>query len=128
MAGVYAAQEHCDEQVSYCETIEDLEALASELADQIREVAQEYQGSADNIESGFGHSTSVSEDLADKAEQLESWADDIEGVDFDEFEEEEDDEEEGDDDSEEEGDETAREEWLDEQRDKLIEIMNECPL
>lgn len=47
-------------------------------AESIRELAEEKRESAQSIEDGFGHSTSMSEELADQADQLESWADDVE--------------------------------------------------
>jgi len=56
----------------------DAEAAASDIAEQIRELAAEKQEAADNMESGFGHSTSMSEEIADQAQQLESWADEVE--------------------------------------------------
>lgn len=60
----------------------DFEGWAQEVADAITELAEEKQESADNIEDGFGHSTSASEELADQASELESWASDVTGISF----------------------------------------------
>lgn len=153
MAGVYAAEEQCDEQLGECNEVGDLEALRDDLADQIESVADEYQESAENMVSGFGHETSTSDDIQQKADDLREWAESIRGIDFDEFE--------GDDEAEcegcggtgkielereegvepEEGDddcpdcdgtgkadvEEARETWIEEQRDKLSDEMGNCP-
>lgn len=53
---------------------EELETLAEE----VRNVASEYEESASNIVDGFGHETYQSEELQDKAYELEAWADEIE--------------------------------------------------
>lgn len=56
----------------------DFESVRDEIVESIREFAAEKQEGADNIESGFGNSTSQSEELADLAQNLESWADEVE--------------------------------------------------
>jgi hypothetical protein len=60
-------------------------SAAEEIAGMITELAQEKQESADSIESGFGHETSVSQELAGVASELESWASDVEGVSLDDW-------------------------------------------
>jgi hypothetical protein len=82
MSGVYAAQEMVED--TDVLSVEDLESLRDDAVSQIEEVAQEYEDSATNIEEGFGHSTSMSEELNEKAESLRSWADEIQSVDFEE--------------------------------------------
>jgi hypothetical protein len=125
MAGVYAAQEHLGDSISGCESVDDLSVLADDVARMIREVSEEYRESAENMEEGFGHSTAMSDELNEKADALEGWADEIECIDFDEF--DEDDTEDDEDESEESRD--ARfEEWLEEQRQKLDDLVNDCPL
>lgn len=116
MSGIYAAQEECDEQVGSCESIEDLESLRDSLAEQIRGVAEEYEESAINIEEGFGHETSMSEELK-------------ENLSFDPFEETAPDDlpEDADEDTVAEA-EDAWEEWIDTQRSVLQDAMNECPV
>jgi len=126
MAGVYAAQEQCDAEVGGCESVDDLSSLASDLAEQIRGVAEEYEESSQNMEDGFGHATYLSDELKEKAESLNSWADDVENTDFEDFDEDSveiDDEDQRDDEIE-----TARTDHWDEQQTKLIDAMGECPV
>lgn len=87
MAGIYAAQEQVD--ATDVESLEDLEALRDDVADQVESVGEEYEESAQNMEDGFGHETSMSEELREKGESLKSWADDIRNVDFEDYDEEE---------------------------------------
>ena len=54
-------------------------------AERVREIAEEKREGASNIEDGFGHSTYQSDELNDIADQLDSWADDIEGADIPEY-------------------------------------------
>ncbi len=129
MAGVYAAQEQCDDDLYNMNDVSDLESLRDDLADQVEGVADEYEESAQNIVDGFGHETSMSEELQDKAGQLRDWAEDIRSVDFDEF--DEDDVESVPDatESDHEDDvEQAREDWINEQREKLSDEMGNCPV
>lgn len=84
MSGVYAAQEDFEDRIDDCNSVEDLEALRDDVAEQIKAVGEEYGESADNIEDGFGHETYVSTELREKQEALEGWGDDIESVSFDE--------------------------------------------
>lgn len=68
--------------VSDATSIDELESARDDAASAIRELAGEKEESAQNMEDGFGHETEQSEELRDISEQLESWADDVEGVDF----------------------------------------------
>lgn len=64
--------------------VEDPEALndaLSNAAEMARELAEEKRESASNIEDGFGHATYQSDELNELADNLDSWADDIESVD-----------------------------------------------
>ena len=66
-------------------TADDIMQVLTDCAEAIREVAGEYEEAADNIESGFGgNPTSVSDELREKAETLNSAADEVEGVSIDE--------------------------------------------
>jgi hypothetical protein len=56
------------------------DALES-MANEVRELAEEKRESATNIEEGFGHPTSQSEELEQVAEDLEGWADELENAD-----------------------------------------------
>jgi hypothetical protein len=142
MAGIYAAQEDLD--VSSATSADELTEAANDFAQAVRDVASEYQESADNIEDGFGHSTYISEELADKASELESWADEIESLDFadapdeDDFNLNEEGEEapEGEDFDEDEycynsdGEtyDDALSAWQDEEPGKLTDAASECPV
>lgn len=66
---------------------EDLENVAGEIAGEIRDFANEFIESADNMESGFGHETSTSAELRERGEEIESAADGLEQLSFDEPEE-----------------------------------------
>lgn len=57
------------------------EALGA-LAEGIRELASEKREGAENIESGFGHTTYQSDELTQIADDLDSWADEIEQIDI----------------------------------------------
>lgn len=52
----------------------------SDTADSIRELAEEKREAAENIREGFGHDTSMSEELDETADSLETWADEVEGA------------------------------------------------
>lgn len=127
MAGVYAAQEHLDDTIDNVDTADDLRGLASDVAEMIREVSNEYRESQENMESGFGHPTSMSDELGEKADNLEGWADDIDSWEPDSEEPEEDswDEEEIEDD---EDFQSAHDDWLEEARDSLRDLVNDCPV
>lgn len=143
--------DHEQGDLSKCETLEDLESARDEYAQAIREIAEEKEEAAQNIEDGFQHETYQSTEIREQAEQLNSWADDIEAVDFgDEPEPEEEDCPEcggtghvEDEDSEEhectncdstgqvqleEPSEDQMAEWLDTARDALQNVFGECPV
>lgn len=84
---VEAAYDALDDLSSDTATADDIRIVASEAAEGIREAAYSYRESAENIESGFGHATAMSDELNEKADMVESWADDLEGVDVDDWDE-----------------------------------------
>lgn len=67
------------------ESAEDAQEWASNKAQEIRDLAEEKRESASNIEDGFGHATSQSDELNETADNLESWADEMDSVDLPEF-------------------------------------------
>lgn len=67
------------------ESAEDVTEALSEVAEAIHEIASEKEESAENIESGFGHETSSSQELREVAESLNSWADEIENIDIPDY-------------------------------------------
>lgn len=58
----------------------DMTAWAADAASAARELAEEKEESANNMEEGFGHETSASAELRDVAEQLSAWADELENL------------------------------------------------
>lgn len=72
------------------DTPEEITQWLEEKAQEIRDLAEEKRESATNIEEGFGHPTYQSEELNEIADQLDSWADEIEQTDIPELPEPED--------------------------------------
>lgn len=128
MAGVYAMQEEFD--VSGCQNADELTEAATEAAQAVRDVAEEYREAATNIEEGFGHPVAASEELNEKADELEAWADEIEGWQPDDAPECPVCHGEG---TVEEGDtcehcEEERGEWVSDQADALGDLVQSCPV
>lgn len=65
-------------------TNEELESAAQAAAEAIREFAEQFTEGADNIEEGFGHPTSQSDELRERGEALEAICDELESLDFEE--------------------------------------------
>lgn len=87
LSTLYAAQETFADDLAAAETAEDVKAALEALAEGVREAGEVYRESASNIEDGFGHSTYQSEELNEKADALESAADEIENADVEDFDE-----------------------------------------
>lgn len=60
------------------ESEDDVQGVLDSTAEAVREIAEAKRESASNIEDGFGHSTSTSDELNDIADELDSHADTIE--------------------------------------------------
>jgi hypothetical protein len=60
---------------------DEITSALEDAANSAREIAEEKRESAQNIEDGFGHPTSSSEELNEIADSLDSWADEIEQAD-----------------------------------------------
>ncbi len=75
----YEAEESFDAEAP--ETADAVTDILSTAAEEIRNLAEEKRDSASNIEEGFGHPTSSSEELEEIADSLESWADEVEQAD-----------------------------------------------
>lgn len=67
------------------ESTDEVQELLNDAAERVREIAEEKREGASNIEDGFGHETQQSQELNDVADQLDSWADDIEGADLPDY-------------------------------------------
>ena len=152
LATIYAAQEAAEDAVSNVgdpETIEDTEGFLEELrgileetAEGVREAAESYRESAEAIEEGFQHPTFQSEELMEKSEAVDGWADDLAVTDLEEFTDEvvcddcglaEDDsvhEDQENDEYHEYHDNAAGllSDWADAQRDSVLEATGELPL
>lgn len=90
LSSLYSATEAADDALDEIGDggLEGIAAIVTECAGSVREVSEGYGESADNIEEGFGHETSQSEEIRGKsdelenfAQELESAADEIEGMD-----------------------------------------------
>lgn len=75
------------EQIDGAESVDDVQSILSATAEEIRGLAGEKRESAENIESGFGHPTEKSDELNQIADDLESWADEVEAADVPETDE-----------------------------------------
>lgn len=79
LARVYDARDAAQEAVAKWaveDDVEDLKSTLTECAEALREVAREYQESADNIHQNFSES-STADDCEEKATEIESWADEV---------------------------------------------------
>jgi len=78
LSQVYAAQEAAEDAMAEWDGDgEEAKSIMETLAEAIREVAQEYQESADSIHENFSES-STADECEEKANDLEQWADDCE--------------------------------------------------
>jgi hypothetical protein len=65
------------EAVDQAEGTDDVQSALDDAGASIEEIAGQKREGAENIESGFGHSTSQSEELESMADELETWASDV---------------------------------------------------
>jgi hypothetical protein len=71
--------------VDSAESTDDIQSALDDAASSVNEIAEQKKESASNIEEGFGHPTSSSEQLEEIADGLESWASEIETADIPEM-------------------------------------------
>lgn len=101
LSAIYSAQEGADEAIaqvsapeSHDEAVDvmgELTAIAEGMGDEIESVAEGYRESSEAMEEGLGHPVSGSEELADQAETMEQWAEELRGVTLEEPDEDDDD-------------------------------------
>ncbi len=101
LATLYGAQEAADDAMGELSApeetdatdgyLDELKQIGAEMAEGVREAAEIRTEASEAIVEGFGHETTQSEELLSDAEELESWADDIENVTFEDFDEEDED-------------------------------------
>ena len=80
MGTIWDAQ--ADLSLDGCESLDDISTAMQEFAETVREVGNEYTESADNMESGFGHETEQSQEIRERGEGLETWAEELESWEF----------------------------------------------
>lgn len=127
MSGVYAAQEAMDDSLATFEKatdsvdLDDIKADMEGNIDSIREVAQEYKDAADGMSQVS--SNSIADELTEKGDSLDSWADDLEVVmsDLEEFEGEKDDDDKP-------KDPKAAEEWRANIVTQIQDAFGDCPV
>lgn len=138
LATLYAAVESAEDSLDEIGSEEDVQGILETLAEAAREVGEMYGESADNIEQSFQNNPTA-EECREKQESLDSWADDLEGASFDDFEtwlaangdDETSDEDEGEDEEKEavaDDEHPRHEEWLDYLRDEAGNVMGNQPL
>jgi len=82
LADLYAITEEMAEyDVTSDDSPEDVQSALDDFASRVREVAELYREVASNIEDGFGHATSQSEEAESNADELDGFADSIEATD-----------------------------------------------
>lgn len=118
---IWEAQQAFD--TGSCDTVDELRAALEELAQVVRDVEQEYRESVENMEAGFGHRTYQADELEERAEALEGWADELE--EWEPSDSEAPEQEEGQTDEEHE---EAVDAWLDEIRGEADGLASECPV
>lgn len=64
------------------ESVEDVESALEDAASEVESLAEEKREGAQNIEEGFGHPTSQSEELEQVADDLDAWAEEIRSADI----------------------------------------------
>jgi hypothetical protein len=65
------------QQIDSAESTDDVQSVLDSAAEEITGLAEEKREGAGNIEEGFGHPTSASEELEQTADSLDEWADEI---------------------------------------------------
>lgn len=82
LSRLYAAQENVEDFLSAGEfdSLDDVKGVLEEAGSEAREVGDEYRESAQNIEDGFGTRTAMCDEIEEKADSCDSWADTLEGA------------------------------------------------
>lgn len=84
LAQAIAAAEDNLENLGEFDDTTDVEQVLQDLADEVRALAEERNDAADRIEDGFGHEVPASEELRQHGQDLEAFADELEGWSADE--------------------------------------------
>lgn len=134
LARAYGAQEQAEDEISTWggtaddpASTDDLKQALDTAAEEIREVAGEYGESADSLEQTFTGGSPTIDECREKQENLESWADELESVSFEEWDEDAE-HEPSEDQTAEEAKTAAYEQWEQEQKDLAEEALGNCPV
>jgi len=68
--------------IDSCQDADDVQAALDDAGSEIESLAEEKRESASNIEDGFGHETSASQELNEIADQLDDWASEVTSADI----------------------------------------------
>jgi hypothetical protein len=82
-ANLYAIDEGLRDSLVAATTMEEVQTAVQDAINNLDDVIDEFNEKADNIEDGFGHETSQSEELRGWAEEVESWKGDLDSHDLD---------------------------------------------
>lgn len=74
---VYAAQEAFEDAIGEATDVDSVKELLEAVAEGYREAAEAARESAQNMEDGFGHPTSLSDELNERADSIEAAADEL---------------------------------------------------
>lgn len=89
LSQLYGAQENAEDSVDLWDgegdSVDDLKSAMEDLQNTVEEVSAAYGESADNIEQVFTGGSTTAEECREKSENLESWKNDLENIDFDEW-------------------------------------------
>jgi hypothetical protein len=79
---IYAAQEAAEDALGQggALTLADIAGIVRDYANGVREASESYAESADNMEEGFGHETYQSQEIREKAEACEQFADEVDSA------------------------------------------------
>lgn len=90
LSRLYAAQEDAHDRLDGWdrEDADEIRSLLEDTAQEIREVGEEYQESADAIREHF-ETSDTADECEEKAQEIEGWADEVEGADVPEWDDEE---------------------------------------
>ncbi len=84
LARLYGIQEELEDylkrSLGKATDVDEITGILTNAIDEARAVGSEYEESADNIVDGFGHETSMSEEIREKASACETWADSMESL------------------------------------------------
>jgi hypothetical protein len=70
------------EAISSAESTDDVQEALDDAKSSVEEIAEEKREGASNIEDGFGHATTASEELESVADELDQWAEEISSADI----------------------------------------------